>query len=198
MKKIDIIISLVTGFGVGILFAYFAKDLGAAIPFFGIILPIFLAVLSVFLLWLSYLVGKRFIFVFQLAKFVLIGALFALFDLVILDRLLQWYDITEGAKYSLFVGVSFIIATAAKYVFDKYWAFEKKEGSDAKKEFIGFFVVTILSGFIQIGIATFVVNVVGPQFGMSKLGWAYVGKLVGIVIASAWNFIGYKFIIFKK
>jgi len=198
MKKIDIILSLITGLGVGILFSWLVKNSEINIPFLNWILPIFFPFFSLFCLWIAYSIGKKFIFVFQLAKFLLIGALFALFDLIILNGLMKWFGIAEGTKYSIFVGVSFVIATTVKYVADKYWAFEKKEGSDIRKEFIGFFIITLISGGIQVGIASLIVNIVGPMFGMSSLAWANVGKIGGIVVASAWNFIGYKFIVFKK
>jgi len=111
---------------------------------------------------------------------------------------MSWFGITDkGLKYSVYVGTSFIIATSAKYVADKYWAFEKKEGSKPMAEFIGFFVVTLISGAIQIGIASFVANS-NPMFGMNESAWANIGKISGISIASAWNFIGYKFFVFKK
>jgi len=198
MKKIDVILSLITGLGVGILFAWLVKNSALNIAYLNWILPIFFPFLSLFCLWIAYLIGKKFLFVFQLAKFILIGALFALFDLVVLNGLMKWFGITEGAKYSIFVGVSFVIATSVKYAADKYWAFEKKEGSKVAREFIGFFIITLISGGIQVAIASLIVNVVGPMFGMSSLAWANVGKIVGITFASAWNFLGYKFFIFKK
>jgi len=198
MKKIDVIFSLVTGFGVGILFAWIARNSDIDAPYLNWLLPVFLPFLSLFCLWIAYLIGKKYIFVFQLAKFVLIGALFALFDLVILNGLMKWFGISQGIKYSIFVGISFVIATSVKYAADKYWAFEKKEGSQMKKEFIGFFIITLISGGIQVGIASLIVNVVGPMFGTSLEVWANVGKIAGITIASIWNFLGYKFVIFKK
>jgi len=198
MKKIDLILALVTGEGVGILFAWFAKNSAINIPYLSWVFPIFFPFLSLFCLWIAYLIGKKFTFVFQLAKFILIGAFFALFDLVVLNGLMEWFEITKGVKYSIFVGISFVIATIIKYVADKYWAFEKTEGSKMGIEFTGFFIVTLISGGIQIGIASLIVNVSGPMFGMSPLVWANVGKIGGIVVASAWNFIGYKFIVFRK
>jgi putative flippase GtrA len=121
-----------------------------------------------------------------------------LIDLVILNVLLESFGITEGAVYTVLVGVSFIVATCLKYVADKYWAFEKKEGTGAGSEFGKFFIITLISGFIQTGIASLIVNQIGPQFGASSMVWANVGKIAGIAVASIWNFLGYKFVVFKK
>ncbi len=200
MKKIDIIISLITGEGVAWLFVWLLKGSTVQLPFLSWLLPISFPFLSLFCLWISYLIGKKYIVVFQLAKFLLIGALFALFDLVILNGLMQWFGVTleTRIKYSIFVGISFVIATSIKYIADKYWAFEKKEGSKVGIEFTGFFIVTLISGGIQVGIASIIFYLINPMYGMSILAWANVGKILGIVAASAWNFLGYKFFVFKK
>jgi putative flippase GtrA len=65
-------------------------------------------------------------------------------------------------------------------------------------EFSQFFIVTVISGGIHIIIASFVVNTIGPQFGASSFIWANIGKILGITVASIWNFLGYKFFVFKK
>ena len=198
MKKIDIILSLIVGEGVAWLFVYLLKNSSIGASALIWLLPVVLPIISLICLWIAYVIGKKFLFVFQLAKFILIGAFFAIFDLLIFNLLMLWFGITDkGPKYLIFVGTSFIIATSVKYIADKYWAFEKKEGSKALAEFVGFFVVTLISGAIQIGIAALVSNT-SPLLGMTVSAWANIGKISGIVIASAWNFIGYKFFVFKK
>lgn len=197
MKKIDIILASITGLGVGILFAQFAKGASLRTPYLDFILPALFIPAALLGLWAAELIGKRFLFVFQLAKFLLIGAFFALFDLVVLNGLLLWLGITAGFLYSVLVGVSFVIATTVKYIADKYWAFEKTEGLNIKFEFASFFIITIISGGIQVAVASYLVNIIGAQLGFSPLLWANVGKIAGIIVASAWNFIGYKFLVFK-
>jgi len=198
VKKIDIILSLITGEGVAWLFIWFLKNtkIGAGLLIW--ILPIFFPFLALFCLWIAYLIGKKFIFIFQLAKFILIGSFFALFDLIILNFLMIYFGITKGIDYLIFVSISFIIATVTKYAADKFWAFEKSEKGQLGTEFGSFFIITLISLGIQIGIANLIVNQIGPQFSFSPIAWASVGKLGGIAVASAWNFIGYKFIVFKK
>lgn len=198
MKKLDIILSLIAGEGVAWLFVLLLKNsaLGGSVLIW--LLPFIFPFLALFCVYIAYLLGKKYIFVFQLAKFILIGAVFAIFDLLIFNTLLQWFGIADqGTKYMILVGTSFVIATSAKYIADKYWAFEKKEGSKVGSEFGAFFIITLLSGVIQVAIASVVVKT-DPLFGMNVLAWANIGKISGILAASAWNFIGYKFIVFKK
>jgi len=198
MKKIDIILAVISGLGLAILFSWLASGFGIEIRFLNWILAIFLPALAVFGIWVCYLIGKKYLFVFQLGKFLLIGVFFALIDIAILDVLIKIFGITEGIAYSVFVATSFVIVTCIKYIADKYWAFEKTEKTKMGTEFVRFFIITLISGGIHTLIASLVVNTFGPQFGASPLIWANVGKIAGITVASAWNFIGYKFIVFKK
>jgi putative flippase GtrA len=198
MKKIDIVLSLVAGEGVALLFDWLLKNSQVKITLLYWLLPIVFPFLSLFCLWIAYLIGKKFTFVFQLAKFVLIGALFAVFDLAILNGLMEYFNATTGTKYLIFVTISFLVATSVKYFVDKFWAFEKGEVDKASSEFGLFFIVTAISAGIQIGIAGFVVNIIGSLLGLNPLVLGNVGKIAGIFFASAWNFIGYKFFVFKK
>lgn len=198
MKKIDIILALITGEGLAWLFPWLLRGFGIEIKFLSWALPIFLPVLAVTGLWVAYLIGKKYLFVFQLAKFLLIGAFFALIDLGLLGLLMEVFGITKGIAYTIFVTISFIVVTSIKYLGDKFWAFEKMEKEKMGTEYTQFFIVTLISGGIHIIIASFVVNAIGPQFGASSLIWANIGKISGIIVASIWNFLGYKFFVFKK
>ena len=200
MKKIDFILALIIGEGIAGLFLWLLKNSpNLNLPFLYWFLPIFLPFFSLFCLWLAYLIGKKYLFVYQLAKFLLIGGVFAIFDLIILNLLLEYFGIKkeETIKYAIFVGISFVIATTGKYIADKYWAFEKTERTEMGSEFIKFFVITLISGGIQVVTASFVFSVFTSFLGSEIVG-ANLGKIFGITVASAWNFIGYKFIVFKK
>ena len=201
MKKIDIILALITGEGVawlvlGLLKGF--KDIEVEAKFLEIILPIFLPILSLVALWIARLIGKKFLFVFQIAKFLLIGILATLFNLVILNFLMWVSGINRGWPYSVFIGIAFILATVAKYWGNKFWAFEKSEMVGVGKEMTQFFVVTLVGLGINVGIASFVVNVIGPQLGASPVTWANIGAIIAAFFAAILNFLGYKFIVFKK
>jgi len=197
MKKIDIILAIVSGLGLAVLLPWLLGGFGVQLGLLKWALFLLLPLFAVFAIWLCYLIGKKYLFVFQLGKFLLIGIFFALIDLGVLDILLNLFKITEGLAYSAFVATSFVVVTSVKYVGDKYWAFEKTSKEKMGTEFSKFFVITLISGVIQTAIASLIVNTLGPQLGVSPLIWANVGKICGIIVASAWNFLGYKFIVFK-
>jgi len=200
MKKIDVILALIIGEGIAGLFLWLLKNSpNLKLSFLYWLLPIFLPIFSLFCLWLAYLIGRKYLFVYQLAKFLLIGGVFAIFDLIILNLLLEYFGIKkeETIKYDIFVATSFVIATSVKYIADKYWAFEKTEKTEMGSEFGKFFVITLISGGIQIFSASKVFSAFS-SFSGSEIVAANMGKIAGIIVASAWNFVCYKFIVFKK
>ena len=198
MKKVDLILSIITAEGVAGLFIWLIKNTSLNLPFLNWLLPILFPFLAVFGIWLAELIGRKFLFVYQLAKFLLVGAFFAVFDLIILNSLMAYFGITkeEVLKYAIFVTISFTIATIFKYFANKYWTYEKLEKERMEREFGIFFLVTAISGLIQVGVASllfrFLILFIPPLIAGN------IGKILGITVASAWNFLGYKFLVFKK
>jgi len=128
----------------------------------------------------------------QFAKFFLVGIMNTLIDLGTLNLLILISGIGSGLWYSVFKGASFLIATTNSYFWNKRWTF----GSD-KDKFRQFLVISIIGFFINVGTASFLVNLIGPQAGLTIKIWANVGALSGSIIGLIWNFLGYKFIVFK-
>ncbi len=204
MKKTDTILAIITGlvlawFMIGLIkSAGVNQVMGTGIGILTWILFLALPVLAVLGLWIAELIGKRFPFVFQLAKFLLIGALATLLDLGVLNLLITIFQKAEGLIFSVSKGISFLVATFAKYWANKFLAFEQKEMSGVQKEFAQFFIVTFIGLGINVGVASLVVNALGPQFGLTPKIWASVGGIAAAIAGFAWNFLGYKFIVFKK
>jgi putative flippase GtrA len=200
MKKLDIILAAITGEGVAWLFIWLIKNSPLNLPILNFVLPVLFPILAIFAIWLAELIGRKYLFVYQLAKFFLTGAFFAIFDLILLNALMAWLGITKEQiiKYAFFVAISFSVVTTFKYFANKYWAFEKKEKERMEKEFGVFFLVTAISGLIQISVASLVFRILTTWFTLSGLLAGNLGKIIGIVVASAWNFLGYKFVVFKK
>ena len=204
MKKEDIILALLAGEGVAGLIYGFIKN-SQAETIFGIdssavgwTLIFLLPFVSLLGLFICYLVREKFLFIFQMGKFFLIGILTTLFDLGIMNILLLIFGSFSGWTYNLLKGTSFLCATIAKYWGNKFLAFEKKESKEMKKEFIQFLSITIVSLLINVGVAGFVVNTIEPKFGFNAILWANVGAIIASIAGSLWNFVGYKFIVFKK
>jgi putative flippase GtrA len=197
LKK-DIIIAFLTGEVTSWYFYFFLKNLGVKIKFLFLILAISFPILAIIGIWLAFLIGKKFLFVFQAAKFFLIGVLATILYLAVLNFLILISNIARGWPYSVFVAISFILATSGKYLGDKFWVFEKMEKEKMGREFSQFFLVTLIGLAINVATASLIVNLIGPQFGLGVKIWANIGGILAAFLGASWNFLGYKFLVFKK
>ncbi|MDQ1283662.1 MAG: hypothetical protein QG620_10 [Patescibacteria group bacterium] len=143
----------------------------------------------------------RFPVVEQFAKFVLIGAMNTLVDLGVLNVLMFSSGFSEGIYYSFFKAVSFTVAVILSYNLNKRWTFNDVSDEDRAKKFTQFLTVSIVGAIINISVATAVVTYVKPMVDVAFLTsqlWGNIGALSGTAIGLVWNFLGYKFIVFKK
>ncbi|OGZ57665.1 MAG: hypothetical protein A2728_00485 [Candidatus Spechtbacteria bacterium RIFCSPHIGHO2_01_FULL_38_11] len=161
------------------------------------LLAVSFPILSVAGLYVFYFLGKKVRALYQVAKFALIGALNTFVDLGILNLLILLTGITSGFGFLAFKGVSFVIAVVNSYFWNKFWTF-KSGRSTTQKEFFQFFVVSAIGVFLNVGVAYFIVDIIGPQRGLTPEIWANVGALIATFIVLVWNFIGYKLWVFKK
>lgn len=199
-SKKDLIFSLITGFYAGFI-AWRIFDF-LEIPLFRGISFAWLAVL-VPILWIfgvnfGYFLGRWFSFFNQFGKFAAIGFTNAAVDFGILNLLIFYSGEAAGILFSVFKGFSFIIATIHSYFWNKFWAFEAGNTPVTKEEFIKFFTVTAVALLINVGMASFTVNLIGPQFGIGAEGWANIGAVVGSAAALIVSFIGFRIVVFKK
>jgi putative flippase GtrA len=137
----------------------------------------------------------------QAVKFVLVGGLNTLIDLGVLNLLIFTTGIASGFGYSFFKGISFIAAVINSYILNRLWTFKGSGGDNGKKQFGQFFAVSLIGFGINVGVASLVVNVIGNPFllsGVSDKLWANVGAIAATFCGMTWNFLGYKFIVFKK
>lgn len=195
MKKIDLILSIVIGLIVGIFFSYILGQIGFAASswIFIIVFPV-LAFLG---MYIASLMGQKFLFLYQAAKFFLVGVLNTLIDIGVLSLFMELSNISKGLFYSVFKAISFLAATTNSYFFNKFWTFEKREDVKAQ-EFLKFLIVATVGFIINVGVASIMVNVLGPKLGISEKIWAMLGAVVAAFFAFLWNFLSSKFIVFKK
>lgn len=201
MRRTDIIISLIVGELIALLGLGILGGLAINFGFIYWALPVILPFFCFFCLWVAHLVSLKFLkseTIYDAAQFLLIGVLNTLVDLGGLNFLMWISGISTGIWYSIFKGASFLVAVVNSYLWNKFWTFEAKRTSGMQAEFAKFFVVTLIGFGINVGISSFIVNAIGPQFGLSVKIWANLGAIVASVIGIFWNFLGSKFIVFKS
>lgn len=195
MRKLDGILAALIGFLDGIFFYFILKTTQIKIPY-ARFLPIALALLCYIGMYVAFVIGKKILIILQAARFFLVGTLNTFIDLAVLNLLILISGIAAGIPYSFFKAISFLVATVNSYFWNKFWTFEKRETLQAK-EFFKFLVITAVGFLINVGVASFVVNIIGPQFGLSEKIWATFGAIVAAFFAFVWNFLASKFIVFK-
>jgi putative flippase GtrA len=180
--------------------SFYGPVLFVAIPIFTAAVPIGLVIAS----WIS----RRFAFIWQLAKFVVIGGMNMLVDLGVLALISSaaiapeatWLSFSAFTitYYSLYKASSFIVANINSYLWNKYWTFEASENRKAGTEFLGFFVVSLIGFAMNVVAASAVFSAFHRIDSLTTSQWGLIGAVVGSITGLAWNFIGYKFIVFKK
>ncbi len=201
ITKKDYFLVAVIGFFIGLLLLPVLNNIKISLfkLTFGssFLIVIGLMIFAVFALWIASLLSRRLPVLLQFAKFAAVGALNTLLDLGVLNALILFSGIALGYWYSVFKAISFIIASINSYLWNKHWTFGVS-GSNNIREFGQFFIVTLIGFVINVATASIIVNVIGSAAGISENLLANVGAFSATVISLAWNFIGYKFFVFKK
>lgn len=135
----------------------------------------------------------------QVIKFVLVGGVNTSIDFLILNILIYLTGITAGAELFVLNSISFSIAVVNSYFMNKYWTFQDKTSTQQESfKFSQFFAVSIVGIIINGLVLTGITTSISPLFGLSAVLWANFAKLAATIFSLIWNFIGYKFFVFKK
>lgn len=134
---------------------------------------------------------------FQFIKFATVGVLNTAIDFGILNLLMWGSGIYKGSWIFLFNTLSFSVAAANSYFFNKYWTFGELSKIRAG-QFAKFFIISVGGALINSGIVFAVTTFIPPAFGLGEELWANLAKIIATAIAWIWNFTMYKYIVFKK
>ena len=203
IAKKDAVISLIIGFLIGVFFLISVRVIKIDLNWgWDEKLDWFLLVLLPVLCYLGMIFASifknRLLIIYQFLKFGLVGALNTFIDFGILNGLILLTSTATGIYFSIFKGISFLFAAVNSYFWNKHWTFEKKENVFSSNEFLKFIGVTLIGFLLNVGTASLIVNVVGPQYGIGENLWANIGAFAAVFVGFGWNFVGSKFIVFKK
>jgi len=205
MKKIDIISPIVLGLIIAAFIISLLRITESDILLTStnpalLQLLIVLLVPSLLVLWvyITFHLGKKRHVFFQFGKFIPIGVSNTAIDFGVLNLLILTSGADKGLLFSAFKGISFVCAVTNSYLWNKFWTFESTGRDGLGRQFLKFMIVAGIGFVINVAIASLIVNFIDPLWGISPIVWANIGAFVSIVIVILWNFLGYKFIVFKK
>ena len=196
MKKSDFIAVVVLGEIVAIFLGFIIKGLRMNLPVPIFVLYILLPIVAVVTNAVFYWIGKKIPIFFQFAKFITVGLANTAVDFGILNFLMWSSGTYEGKSIILFNVVSFLIAAVHSYAWNKLWTFKAKEKTNVASQFLQFVVISFIGVLINSGIVYIIITWVSPLTGVEA--WANIAKVVATAVSLVWNFVGYKFIVFKK
>jgi putative flippase GtrA len=194
LKK-DLVAASIIGLAAGFLATFVASNLNIAIPAYLIVVGFF--VLCVIGIFVARFAGKYVPFIYSFGKFGETGGLNWLVDFGVLNLLIMLTGINSGLLYSVFKGTSFIASNTNSYLWNKFWVFEKGKNKKVGSELTKFVVASILGLLLNVAIAS-LARTIGPNFfELDGTVWANVAAAVGSITAMLFNFVLYKFWVFK-
>ena len=141
----------------------------------------------------------------QFSKFAIIGVMNTGVDLAVLNAETLITGAKEGYPYAIQKGLSFLAAVTFSYFLNKNWTFRDKSKKDEGKKFSQFLSVSIVGMLVNVTTATVVVTYLQTPVNellnlpiLTEQLWVNIGALCGTALGLIWNFIGYKFWVFKK
>ncbi len=130
---------------------------------------------------------------YQIAAFSLVGIVGVIIDLTVLNTAMFLTGLSAGASFLVFKTLSFSVAVYHNFFWNRHWVFS----SQNEKRFEKFYLASLLSGIINIGIAALLVHTIHPA-ELSPQLWANIASLLGIACGSLSNFLQYKYVVFRE
>ncbi|MGC9599255.1 MAG: GtrA family protein [Minisyncoccia bacterium] len=155
------------------------------------------AILAPLALFILYLVGKILPVLYQFGKFAAVGVLNTFVDIGVLNLEILAFGTPAAWPYRVFKAVSFLAATTNSFFWNKFWTFDSREPANPSQT-IKFYLVAIGGFLINVGVASYVFSGVARPAAISANLWANIGAMVGVASGFLWDFLGYKYVVFKK
>lgn len=210
MKTIDAVLSIAIGELAALLMLAIGRNiiLPDAVRQFMPWLPLVFPLFTLIAMAAGSLLGRYFHTAYQLAKFALVGGLNFLIDLGILNLLIFAAGISSGFYAAVFKALAFLAAMTSSFIWNKFWTFGSFEASRAGKQFVEFFIVSGIGLLVNVGSFAILNDALGAQApvvraltgqaGIDPKTWASVSAAGAAMAGLFWNFIGYKFIVFRR
>lgn len=200
VKKSDVVSSLVIGEAAALLMLGVGRNIALPEKVIAFLpsLPYTFPFLTLAVMLVGALAGRLAPFLHQLAKFSLVGGLNFLIDLGVLNLLIALTGITHGFFASTFKAAAFLVAVTSSFLWNKFWTFGATSVENAGRQFLQFFLVTLIGFLINVGAFLLLNDYVGPRAAIDPRTWASVSAAGAAALGLFWNFLGYRFLVFRK
>lgn len=128
------------------------------------------------------------------------GVLNTATDFVVLNCLLTGFATlgdTHNVVYMVAKTLSFLVAVVQSYFLNKYWVFRAGGHGKNMEETARFFTVSLAGLAINIAASSLVFAALAAATVTDTRIRANIGAITGTLAVLAWNYVGYKFFVFK-
>ena len=198
MTKKDLTASLIIGAAVGLLIQPILANTITSIHLTLVMrvgVFVFFTLFAPFALWLCAMIAKVWKAFYQFGQFAAVGTLNSFIDVGVfnLETFFFGGPVISTALFAVFKAISFLFATTNSFFWNRNWTFGSKDKVNVG-EVTGFYTVAIVGWAANVAVATLVKSI-GPE---TKIWVNIVAPLAGILVTFIWNFVGYKYFVFKK
>lgn len=214
ITKKDYLIGAINGFLTGALCLIILNFLKISFPYENIAALVFIPILWAAGVWLGGFLAKHISpFFAQFGKYAAAGFLSTAIDFAVLNYVSHLTGVTAGVIVGWVNAPGFLVAVLNGYLWNKLWVFAPqtrfRSVSDLNlvwdktglfSDFPKFFAVgiggLIINSVLIIAFTTYAPVSIVAAVGPSK--WLNVAKFIANIAVIIWNFLGFKFIVFKK
>jgi len=198
-SKKDYKASLIIGIVAAALSTVMVKNFGIESPMVYMAVALALLVMPPVGIFVARFIGKKTISLYQFIKFAETGGLNTFVDLGVLNLLILITGLESGIYYSIFKSISFVSAVINSYFWNKHWVFESKaKGRKEEKEFAKFLIVSAFGFGINVGTASAILYFTKDSSSLDPKVMANIAAAIAFIMTMAWNFLGYKLVVFVK
>jgi len=134
----------------------------------------------------------------QLSRYAVIGCFNVALNASIFNLLILMSGISTGVIVTVFAVITFIVVVTQSFFWSAFWTFKDSPAQNRKRQYLNFFGVSGVVAAINIAVIYVMTSVIGAPAGISGPLWANIALLCTIFIALIGNFLGYKFLVFRK
>jgi putative flippase GtrA len=202
MKRRDLWASVIIGAAVGLLSQPILVNVAGSFNIsltLGLRIGVFVGftLLAPLALFILSLLGRMLPVLYQFGKFAAVGTLNTFVDIGVLNLEILAFGTPAAWPYRIMKTVSFLAGTTNSFLWNKFWTFDSREPANASQT-VKFYSVAVVGFILNVGLASYVFTSVARPTSISPNLWANIGALAGVAAAFLWDFIGYKYLVFKK
>ena len=133
----------------------------------------------------------------QFGRFLAVGTLNTGIDFGMLNLLSWLTGIYGGVRLAPINLPGMLLALANSYLLNRYWTFKASARPRSAREVGSFVLVSLIGVGLNTAFVVALTRVVAPPAGLTPQLWENFAKALATGGALLWNFVGYKYFVFR-